>query len=244
VALFKKKIGPYPQTVRFSGPLSSFLDEAGLQSLVEQFGANSDQAAYIRADYDATARQYRDAPGGELNGWEINYQQAFTFLPGLLKNTGIQLNATHIASELTYILDPGSDTTPMVTGKGPWLGASPNAVNLTLYYEDQKINTRVSVAQRDGYYTTYPLVAGPCSPGVVAGVACDTPLINDFGGSKDTLNVDFAFSYKLSNQASVSLEGLNLTNQATSRYYYADNPVAALYGSPGRQFTIGVRFRH
>jgi len=244
VALFKKKIGSYPQTVRFSGPLSSFLDEAGLQSLVEQFGANSDQAAYIRADYDATARQYRDAPGGELNGWEINYQQAFTFLPGLLKNTGIQLNATHIASELTYILDPGSDTTPMVTGKGPWLGASPNAVNMTLYYEDQRINTRVSVAQRDGYYTTYPLVAGPCSPGVVAGVACDTPLINDFGGSKDTLNVDFAFSYKLSKQASFSIEGLNLTNQATSRYYYADNPVAALYGSPGRQFTIGVRFRH
>ncbi len=244
VALFKKKIGSYPQTVRFSGPLSSFLDEAGLQSLIEQFGTTSDQAAYIRADYDATARQFRDAPGGSLQGWEINYQQAFTFLPGLLKNTGIQLNATHIKSELTYILDPGSETSAPVLGKGPWLGASPNAVNMTVYYEDKRINTRVSLAQRDGYYTTYPLVAGPCAPGVVAGVACDTPLINDFGGSKDTLNVDFAFSYKLSDQLSFSIEGLNLTNQATSRYYYADNPVAALYGSPGRQFTVGIRFRH
>jgi len=244
VAVFKKKIGSYPQTVRFSAPLSTFLDDAGLKSLIEQFGATSDQAAYITGDYDATARQFRDAPGGELKGWEINFQQAFTFLPGPLKNTGIQLNATHIDSELTYILDPGSDTTPELTGKGPWLGASPNALNLTLYYEDQRINTRVSLAQRDGYYTTYPLVAGPCAPGVVNGVACDTPLINDFGGSKDTLNVDFAFSYKLSKRASFSIEGLNLTNQATSRYYYADNPVAALYGSPGRQFMFGVRFRN
>ncbi|WP_395442849.1 TonB-dependent receptor domain-containing protein [Caulobacter sp. UC70_42] len=244
VALFKKKIGSYPQTVRFAAPLSTFLDAEGLQSLIEQYGANSDQAAYIRGDYDATARQFRDAPGGELKGWEINYQQAFTFLPGLLKNTGIQLNATHIQSELTYILDPGTDTTPATLGKAPWLGASPNAVNLTLYYEDKRINTRVSLAQRDGYYTTYPLVAGACAPGVIGGVACDTPLINDFGGSKDTLNVDFSFSYKLSDRASFSIEGLNMTNQATSRYYYADNPVAALYGSPGRQFTIGFRFRN
>lgn len=244
VALFKKKIGSYPQTVRFSGPLSTFLDEAALQSLIEQFGTASDQAAYIRGDFDATARQFRDAPGGELKGVEINFQQAFTFLPGLLKNTGIQLNATHIDSELTYILDPGSDTTPATTGKAPWLGASPNAINLTLYYEDKRVNTRVSLAQRDGYYTTYPLVAGPCAPGVVAGVACDTPLINDFGGSKSTLNVDFAFSYKLTDWASFSVEGLNLTNQATSRYYYADNPVAALYGAPGRQFTIGLRFKN
>jgi TonB-dependent receptor len=246
LAVFKKEIGSYPQTVRFSGPLSTFLDDEGLQSLIDQFGDTSDQAAYIRGDYDATARQFRDAPGGELKGWEINYQQAFTFLPGLLRNTGIQLNATHIDSELTYILDPGSDTTPQVTDTAPWLGASPNAVNLTLYYEDDRINTRVSLAQRDGYYTTYPLVAGPCAPGLTlpGGVACNTPLINDFGGSEDTLNVDFAFTYRLSDQTSFSFEALNLTNQTTNRYYYTDNPVVALYGSPGRQFIVGLRYRN
>lgn len=244
VAVFKKNIGSYPQTVRFSAPLSTFLDDAGLQSLIEQFGTASDQAAYIRGDYDATARQFRDAPGGVLKGVEINFQAAFTFLPGFLKNTGIQLNATHIDSELTYILDPGSGTTPAVTGKAPWLGASPNAINMTLYYEDERINTRVSLAQRDGYYTTYPLVAGSCAPGLQAGVACDTPLINDFGGSKKTLNVDFAFSYKLTDWASISIEGLNLTNQATNRYYYSDSPVTALYGAPGRQFTFGIRLRN
>ncbi|ESQ78349.1 TonB-dependent receptor [Asticcacaulis sp. YBE204] len=243
VAVFKKEIGSYPQTVRFSGPLSTFLDAAGRQSLIEQYGATSAEAAYITNDYPATARQFRDAPGGELKGIEINYQQAFTFLPGLLRNTGIQLNATHIDSELTYILDPGSDTTPQVTGKGPWLGASPNAVNLTVYYEDEKINARISMAQRDGYYTTYPVVAGSCAAGVVNGVACDTPLINDFGGSEDTLNVDFALSYNLSKRLSVSLEGLNMTNQTTNRYYYSDQPVTALYGSTGRQFTVGLRYR-
>ncbi|MFT3997152.1 MAG: TonB-dependent receptor [Asticcacaulis sp.] len=242
-ALFKKTINSYPQTIRYSAPLSTFLDPAGLQSLIEQYGAGSAEAAYIQADYSATARQFRDAPGGELKGIEINYQQAFTFLPGLLRNTGIQLNATHIDSELTYILDPGTDTTAPIYGKGPWLGASPNAVNFTLYYEDEKINTRISLAQRDGYATTYPVVSGSCAAGVVNGVACDTPLINDFGGSEDTLNVDFAFSYNISKRLSFSLEGLNLTNQTTNRYYYSDTPVVALYGSTGRQFTVGLRYR-
>ncbi|MFP1132253.1 TonB-dependent receptor [Asticcacaulis sp. W401b] len=243
-ALFKKTINSYPQTVRFSAPFSQFFSPESLASLLALYDSTGDQRAdYIRGDYDVTARQFRDAPGGELKGIEINYQQAFTFLPGLLKNTGIQLNATHIDSELTYILDPGSDTTPQVTGKGPWLGASPNAVNLTFYYEDEKINTRVSLAQRDGYYTTYPVVAGSCAPGVINGVACDTPLINDFGGSKETLNVDFAFSYSVSKRLSISVEGLNLTNQTTNRYYYSDQPVTALYGSTGRQFTVGLRYR-
>ena len=62
-------------------------------------------------------RQFHDSPGGEIEGYEISYQQDFTFLPGFWKNFGVQANYTHLTSELQYIVDPGNTlvtpTTPV-----------------------------------------------------------------------------------------------------------------------------------
>ena len=59
----------------------------------------------------------QDAPGGEIEGYELSYQQDFTFLPGFWKNFGVQANYTHLTSELQYIVDPGNTlltpTTPV-----------------------------------------------------------------------------------------------------------------------------------
>lgn len=45
-----------------------------------------------------------NTPGGTLKGLEINYQQAFTFLPGLLRHTGARLNYTYVDSRIDYFL--------------------------------------------------------------------------------------------------------------------------------------------
>ena len=88
-------------------------------------------SAYIDEDNVFRARQFRDAPGGELSGYELSYQQDFTFLPGFLKNFGAQINYTNIDSELNYILDPGDGANiPQTTAEGPWLGASPECAQL------------------------------------------------------------------------------------------------------------------
>ena len=237
-AVFTKKINSYPQTVIYSAPLSTFLSADNIAALRQQF-SNANQLNYIDSDYTFDARQYRDAPGGTLSGWEFNYQEDLDFLPGVLKNLGVQFNATHINSKLTYILDPGSATTAATYGSGPWLGASPDAQNLTVYYEVPKFSVRVSVARRDGYYTNYPIAAGSCAPG-----ACDSPLVNDFAGSKGTTNVDAVASWNFNAHLSLRLEGLNLSNQTTNRYAYVASPVVTQYASSGRQITLGVRFKY
>ncbi|WP_235075777.1 TonB-dependent receptor domain-containing protein [Asticcacaulis sp. AC460] len=250
LSLFKKDIDSYPQTILYSAPLSTFLDAEAIDALKLQF-TDPDQIAYVSDDRPFLARQVSDAPGGSLQGWEFSYQQDFNFLPGLLSHTGVQFNMTHIDSELTYILDPGTvnATTGVVTkaptyGNGPWLNASPDAINLTFYYETEKLSARVSAAQRKGYYTTYPIASGACAVGLNAdGTPCDGPLMNEFGGSEGTLNVDFAISYNPAPHWTVTLEGLNMTNQTTNRYAY-DQPVVTQYGSTGRTITLGLRYKY
>lgn len=253
-AYFTKDIESFPQTVIFDAPLSTFLDASGIAQLRAGF-TNPNQLAYIDANNVFRARQFRDAPGGDLSGYELSYQQDFTFLPGWGKNFGAQINFTHIDSELNYILDPGNGSTiAQTTAKGPWLSASPNAINLTLYYEVENFSARVSMAQREGYYTTYPLASGTCAPGIVPPVPaspatapasyCNSPLINDFVGSEDTRNIDASVRWNFSKQLSMSFEALNLTNQTTDRYAYVANPVVTQYGSTGRQFAVGMRYRY
>jgi iron complex outermembrane recepter protein len=243
LAVFEKKVNSFPQTVLAEGRLSDFLDPeiiATLRaSLTATTAAGDAQRAYVDADQPFNFSQPRDAPGGYIRGFEINYQQDLTFLPGFLSHFGVQANYTHIESELKYIIDTGSLTAPVrpqIIGTAPFLGASPDSVNATLYYETPRWSGRVSVAQRAEYYTTYPLQTGSCAPGY-----CATPLINDFAGSEATTNVDASFSYKFNKIVSLSLEALNLTNQTSNRFGYEDNHVVTQYASTGRQFFAGIR---
>jgi iron complex outermembrane recepter protein len=238
-AYFTKDIDSYPQTIVTSQPLSSFLDAAVIEQILAQ-QTNANSIAYIAADNPFDVRQFRSAPGGTINGYEITYQQDLTFLPGLLRNLGVQANYTHIDSELLYVIDPGTPdgSRRQRVQAGPWTGASPNSYNMTLYYETDKWSARVSSAYRDGYVTSYPLGTGTCDPGI-----CDSPLINDFTGSEDTFNVDAALTYAVSKSVVLNLEALNLTNQPDERWAYQDSPLVTNYRATGRQYFAGVRLR-
>jgi iron complex outermembrane recepter protein len=266
-AYFMKKIDSYPQTVAFSAPLSTFLGPEAITDLLAGY-TNQVQRDYITNDGDFLGRQFRDAPGGELKGYEISYQQDFTFLPGFLKNFGAQINYTHIETELLYIIDPGSGPqtnpalfVPQTFATGPWLGASPESLNATLYYEVPSFSARVSLAKRKPYFTTFPIAAGSCQPGIVPpvpaspatspsttqgalGSYCNGPLVNDFVGSEGTENIDASIRWNVTDNLAISLEGLNLTNQTTDRFAYVDSPVVSQYGSTGRQFVLGARFKY
>ena len=103
-------------------PLTSlFSAETIAQLRLSQTNANAQ--AYIDNNNPFVIRQFRDAPGGYIRGIELNYQQNLTFLPWYFQNLGIQANYTHLESELNYILTPQ----PLVTGVGPFTGASPDA---------------------------------------------------------------------------------------------------------------------
>jgi iron complex outermembrane recepter protein len=240
VGLFNKDIGSFPQRLLAEGRLSELFDPSVVEALRAGITATTPagdaQRAYLDGDYPFSFSQPRDAPGGYIRGLEANFQANLTFLPGFLRNFGIQANYTYIDSKLTYIIDTGSATRPQLTGDAPFLGASPHSVNFTLYYETPRFSGRVSTAYRSKYYTVYPLQSGTCAPGY-----CLTPLINDFAGSQPTTNVDASFSYRIADGISLTLEALNLTNQTSNRFSLADSEIITQYASTGRQFFFGVR---
>ena len=68
------------------GRLSELFDAEQIANLRAAYDGLVDQAsdsrrAYIDADSAFQVRQYNDAPGGSLSGFEIAYQQNMTFLP-------------------------------------------------------------------------------------------------------------------------------------------------------------------
>lgn len=249
-AVFHKDIGSFPQNLTREARLSDILDQESIQALLDQLGtsaANLQYADYIRSGGLFTVRQFLDAPGGTISGIELNYQQNLTFLPDLverytgwraawLANFGLQANYTHLETELTYILNPDNPTGGGLAN-GPFTGASPDSFNATVYYETERFSARLSAAYRAAYVTTFPLAAGTCAPG-----DCDSPFVNDFGGSQSTFNLDGSASYNVTENISVSVEALNLTNQTENRYAYTPELVQR-YAGIGRSFFFGVRAR-
>jgi len=88
-------------------------------------------------DPDVEMSQTQNGGNATVDGYEIIYQQPFSFLSGIGKNFGFTGNFTHVDS---------SDI----------IGFSEDAFNATLYYEDDKFSARVSAANRDPYLTRSP----------------------------------------------------------------------------------------
>ena len=170
-----------------------------------------------------------NTPGGPLKGFEISYQQTFSFLPSLLSNIGTQLNYTHVESEIQYCVT--ATCAAFVTAD--LVNLSPNAWNATLYYDDGKFNARVSAAYRDTYFQNVPGSNGA------------TGLI-PYQGKTETTTIDASASYNLTDNLSVSVEGLNLTDEA-NRQNHGDiglpRDSTYVYHHTGRQVYIGARYR-
>ena len=162
--------------------------------------------------------------GGPLKGFEISYQQPFSFLPGPLQNLGVQVNYTHVESEIDYCNNALCNT--FVTAD--MINLSPESWNATLYYEDDKFSARVSGAFRDGYIQNVPGRNG-----------------NVIEGKMETFNVDASASYNLTEDLELTLEALNLTDEENHQYVGdgADRQSTSVYHHTGRQIYLGARYR-
>lgn len=156
--------------------------------------------------------------GGSLKGIEIQYQQPFTFLPGVLKNFGFLGNLTLLDSEVNY----GTLATPL---RDQLTGLSQTGFNTTLYYEDSKFSARVSGAYRSDFLTLVPGRNG-----------------NDIEGTRATFNVDASMSYAINDKIRVTIEGINLTDEVRPQFVdsVGDRPVT--YHRTGRTVLVGARF--
>ena len=183
-------------------------------------------------------RQFQDSPGGDIEGYELSYQQDFTFLPGFWKNFGVQANYTHLTSELQYIVDPGNTlVTPDHAGASAGHAAWPvhrrvaGVGELHAVLRDAEVErarfvglsfgVREPVSDCRWHLRSRRLRRAarerlPRQPGH-AQHRCEGDLAGDGVSCRS------------------SIEGLNLTNQTEDRWAYQDEPLVTQYSSTGRR---------
>ncbi|MGL4693880.1 MAG: TonB-dependent receptor, partial [Stenotrophomonas maltophilia] len=192
IGLFYKDIESFVQTTREVRPYA----DSGLPAalLIGTGASPTDDFTYSRPV---------NTPGGELHGVEANYTQPFTFLPGKWSNLGVQLNYTWVESQIQYLNAAGQ---PVM--KTDLTGLSKSSWNATLFYEGKTFSGRVSATNRDDYLTQ--------APGTETGFNLD-----GYHGMTGTTVIDASIRYTISDQLELSLEGINLTNEASDEWVYS-----------------------
>ncbi len=185
----------------------------------------------IDANTAFSVTNWVNTPGGLIRGYEVNLQKTFNFLPAPFNNLGGVVNYTHVNSQMKYLLSP---TSPVVT-VADLLGMSPTSANATLYYETSQFSARVTTAYRSTY--TYQLLPGSGS---------------DFQGKNSTLNVDAQASYNITPNLTLTLQGVNLTDQYDDRFNSysnvtfgnVDNNAPSDAAHAGRSYLLGLRYKY
>lgn len=210
LGLFQKNISTYIQSLRQNLPFK----ETGLPTSLLPSNFTGDEVFQVTFPVNTN--------GGKLQGFELNVQQPFTFLPGALRNMGVLLNYTQVKSKIQYQVSPTSSTT--ITDD--LLNLSPRSWNATLYYDDGAFSARVSGSKRSSYLTRVP---GQNN--------------NDVEGKNSSFNVDLSISYKLNKQLEVTFEGVNLTNEANDQFISRARNSSVVYHVTGREYLAGVRYK-
>ncbi len=210
LGLFYKDIGTYIQSLRTNIPYN----QTGFPLSFLPSNFTGAEVFQVTAPINTN--------GGPLKGYEINYQQPFTFMNGWARNFGTLLNYTWVKSRIEYAVSPTSGTT--ITDD--LLNLSPKSWNATLYYDDGTWSGRVSGAYRKTFVTRVP---GQNN--------------NDVEGKNSSTNVDASLSYQFDKNLQFMLEGVNLTNEANDQFISRARNSAVVYHKTGREYMVGVRWK-
>ena len=154
-----------------------------------------------------------------VQGWELSYQQQFTFLPGLLKGLGISANTTILDTHGNF----GSTTSTRKTGEVP--GFVPRTSNLSLSWRYRKLGTRINI-NRTGEFINAFTATGSGR--------------NQYTLQRTVINVGAA--YQLRPAVSLSVDIGNIFNEAQVFYRGISDNISE-YRIPGVTVTVGVSGR-
>ncbi|RYY27146.1 MAG: TonB-dependent receptor [Sphingomonadales bacterium] len=159
----------------------------------------------------------------KVNGLEVNWVQPLDFLLGKIGVDGFGFNAN-----LTLIDQTGSGAAPAVA-----TGVSPVTYNITGYYENHGLSTRLSYTFNRGSITS-----GTNQNGIpLAALYSD-----DYGQLDLSASVDFAEVLDLKWAPQLTLDVQNITKQKQRSYFQFENAAFTVY-NPGRQVMVGLRGR-
>ncbi len=168
-----------------------------------------------------TVGRFENTPGGPLEGFELNAQVQFNFLPGFWSNFGVLANYTKVDAEIEYFLTAaGASTTAQL------VGMSPNTAAGTLYFENQSFSVRTTAAYRDKYFR-----AIPASPG------------SDVRGDLATTYVDAQASWFVNDNLTLILEAQNLTGERSTLYIDDTREDTLFQTEVGTTYTLGATFK-
>ena len=154
--------------------------------------------------------------GNSIQGAEFDYRQGFTFLPGLLSNTGMEFNFTYAPSN--------TDEVDLAGNKIPFQDNSTESGNFILWYQSKRFQARLAYNYRSKR-------AVSDSVGGITGLEMY---------EEPQKYLDASIAYKVSRYAELFLNGTNLTNEY-QRYYlvWPDQPAHSTFSE--RMYTVGVR---
>jgi len=163
-----------------------------------------------------------NGPGATVKGLEIAFQAPFSAfyagLPPVIRGMGVIGNVTLVDSDTSYDFLTN-------TVKERLIDLSNQSYNATLYYEDPKFSSRISLATRSDY-----LQAGPNANG------------NLWEFVEDNARLDFSSSYNVTDNLQISLEALNLTDAHYDVKVDVDANRRLRYDRTGRSFLLGARY--
>lgn len=167
----------------------------------------------------------RNTGKAKIKGFNIDYSQQFSFLPGFWKGFGITANFTRLKAEGNFSPNAAgtaySSTLP---------GLVPKSANAGLSYIGHGLQLRVLAGYRGEFILAIPAAVGTAVPN-----AGNTQY-------RDARTLwDFKSSYSINERYEVYLDVYNLTNEPTSTQRVANRQTFTLW--QGTSFSAGVNVR-
>jgi TonB-dependent receptor len=176
--------------------------------------------------------QYTNGQNAGIWGFELNFQQHFSYLPSVLKGLGIQANYSYTASREKGL--------PLRSDHPTTIDQSPNTWKLSPTYDTKRFSARVGLAYDQASLFSY----GYTSPAYVTGA--DPSGLGPSGPSGDVwtlthFQVDAQLSYRFYKGLRAVVSGLNLNNEVFG-YYTGNNNFVNQREYYKPSYTGGLRY--
>ncbi len=182
--------------------------------------------------YDYVINSPVNASNGTIKGAELGLIYFPKGLPSLLDGLGFQGSYTRLSSSQNV---PDANDAGVIVAQleTPFFGVSRSSYNATLAYEKGPVSARLSYVWRSGFLSSNEaaLFANPI------GI-----------WRHPEKSVDFQISYKINDNMSFDISGVNLTNEMQQQYYHfgsAGNAQLSNFGTvqTGRSVSAGLHWK-
>lgn len=229
VAVYHKDMSNFADTETFTGYVRDFRDDEAVNAdnlyldnsdiskcLATKgtagFPLNKDLAPTLSQNSDLLCDEFNVArfingDGAEITGLELGYSQSYDFLPGyFLSGLGVSANYTYQESKY----DPQvSEITGLELPEYPVADTPKHSYNFTAFWEQDGHQVRLSYRG-----TSDSLVGKDWNTGQNGRQWNQGSIWNEGRGS-----LDFSASYKVNDNVSLSLQAVNLTDEAFRTYF-------------------------